>query len=94
MYGVDEFEAWALNYESDAARWEAEGGYPFAIDSPTNQIFIALSPEQKKKLTDKVSLSFWENLPDGRIVMRIATSWATTEEDVNALCALLKESAR
>ncbi len=72
----------------------AEGGYPFAIDSPTNQIFIVLSPEQKKKLTDKVSLSFWENLPDGRTVMRIATSWATTEEDVNALCALLKESAR
>ena len=30
----------------------SDNGYPFAIDSPTNQIFIVLTPEQKKKLTD------------------------------------------
>ena len=72
----------------------SDNGYPFAIDSPTNQIFIVLDPAQKKKLTDNVSLSFWENLPDGRTVMRIATSWATSEEDVKALCALLKDAAR
>ena len=29
MYDVEQFEAWALDYERDAARWEAEGGYPF-----------------------------------------------------------------
>ena len=34
-------------------------------------------------------MSFWENLPDGRTVMRIATSWATRDEDVDALIALL-----
>ena len=29
MYDVEQFEAWALDYERDAARWEVEGGYPF-----------------------------------------------------------------
>lgn len=29
MYDVDQFEGWAVNYEQDAARWEAAGGYPF-----------------------------------------------------------------
>ena len=71
----------------------SDNGYTFAIDSPTNQIFVALDDGQKKKLTDKVSISFWEKLPDGRTVMRIATSWATTDEDVEALCGILKDAA-
>lgn len=66
-----------------------EKGYEFAINSPTNQTFIILTPEQKAKLEEKVVMGFWENLPDGRIVMRIATSWATTEDNVNRLIELL-----
>lgn len=29
MYDVEQFDEWALNYEQDAARWEAAGTYPF-----------------------------------------------------------------
>ena len=64
-------------------------GYEFAIDSPTNQIFLVLTPEEKARLEENIVMGFWENLPDGRIVMRIATSWATTEENVDRLIALL-----
>lgn len=66
-----------------------EKGYEFAINSPTNQTFIILTPEQKAKLEENIVMGFWENLPDGRIVMRIATSWATTDDNVNRLIELL-----
>ncbi len=64
-------------------------GYDLALDSPTNQLFPILNPAQKERLERRVDMSFWENLSDGRTVMRIATSWATRDEDVEALIALL-----
>ena len=51
-----------------------EKGYAQAIPSPTNQIFVVLSPEKAKALSRRVEMGFWENLGDGRVVMRLATS--------------------
>ena len=67
----------------------AEKGYELAIDSPTNQIFVILDREKADALLEKLDLGFWENLPDGRTVYRIATSWATQDEDVDSLLAVL-----
>ncbi len=67
----------------------AERGYEQFIATPTNQIFVAFDREQLAQLSEKVEMGFWENLPDGRIVMRIATSWATRTQDVDALIELL-----
>ena len=64
-------------------------GYELAFDSPTNQIFVLLSREQVLALGQKAEMSFWENTADGRSIMRIATSWATSPEDVDALIAIL-----
>lgn len=66
-----------------------EKGYELAISSPTNQIFPLLSAEKLQALSEKAEMSFWENRPDGRTVVRIATSWATTDEDVDRLIAIL-----
>ena len=66
-----------------------EKRYRLAIPSPTNQIFIELEKQQLAALSDKVELGFWENLDENRIVMRIATSWATRQEDVDRLIACL-----
>lgn len=63
--------------------------YVFYIDSPTNQIFVVLENEQYKKLTEKVAVSFWEKYDDSHTVIRIATSWATTMDDVKKLCEIL-----
>ena len=41
------------------------------------------------ELSEKVGFSFWEKLDDGRIVVRLAASWATREEDVEALKEIL-----
>ncbi len=65
-----------------------EKGYTHAIDSPTNQIFLALDAAQLAHLSAHVSMGFWEK-QDDVTVMRIATSWATREEDVERLIALL-----
>jgi len=66
-----------------------EKGYAFHIDSPTNQIFVILENEVMEQLREKVSFSFWERLDEHRTVVRFATGWATTEEDLAALEALL-----
>ena len=63
--------------------------YTFFIDSPTNQLFIVLDNIRMAELSKKVSFSFWEKLDDKHTVVRFATSWATTEEAVSRLIALL-----
>lgn len=67
----------------------AAKGIPFYLDSPTNQQFPILTPEQMAFLKGKVEFEVWERLADGRCVTRFATSWATTKENVTALALLL-----
>lgn len=62
-----------------------EKGYTFAIASPTNQIFILLDQEKADALCEKVEMGFWEKPDADHVVMRIATSWATTDAAVDAL---------
>jgi len=64
-------------------------GYRFALENPTNQIFIVLTKEKCAELEKEVELGFWENLDEDHTVMRIATSWATTDEHVDRLLDLL-----
>ncbi len=64
-------------------------GYPLYVASPTNQLFPILSDEQLADLSKHVAYSFWERLADGRTVIRLATSWATTDEAVKALISYL-----
>ena len=63
--------------------------YRQAIPSPTNQVFVILENEQMKRLAEQVSFGFWEKYDETHTVVRFATSWATTPEAVDALCALL-----
>ena len=67
----------------------SDKGYKLAIPSPTNQIFIELDKTQLAALSEKVELGFWENLDENHTIMRIATSWATRQEDVDRLIASL-----
>ena len=60
-------------------------GLEFYITSPTNQQFVILENSRMKKLQDEVSFSFWEKYDENHTVVRFATSWSTTEEDLAAL---------
>ena len=62
--------------------------YRLASDAPTNQIFLALDDAEHAHLSAEVGMGFWEKQGDVTI-MRIATSWATQEADVERLIAVL-----
>lgn len=66
-----------------------EKWYDIPFDCPTNQLFITVDDERKAELEEQLELSFWEKCPDGRTVLRICTSWATSPEDVEKLIELL-----
>ncbi len=60
-------------------------GYKFFLDSPTNQQFIILENKKMEELKKNVRFGFWEKYDDNHTVVRFATSWATTNEDVENL---------
>ncbi len=64
-------------------------GYSFYLDSPTNQQFVILTMKQIGELQKQVSFDLWDKLDEEHQVVRFATSWATKEQDVDALLALL-----
>ena len=67
---------------------------PLYVDSPTNQLFPILTLEQCQQLRENVEFEQWETLPDGRIVTRFATSWATPPEHFQQLQELLQKQIR
>ncbi len=64
-------------------------GYKLLLDSPTNQQFIIVDNVKYAELKKQVAFSTWEKVDDNHTAIRFATSWATKEEDVQALLALL-----
>ena len=71
----------------------AELGYEQPMVAPTNQVFVALDDARAASLAEKVDMGFWERTDDGRTIMRLATSWAVRDEDVDALIGFLRENA-
>ncbi|MCR5717145.1 MAG: low specificity L-threonine aldolase [Lachnospiraceae bacterium] len=57
--------------------------------APTNQIFLIIDNEELKTFGEKVAYSFWEKYDETHTVLRLATSWATTPENVQKLIDLL-----
>ncbi len=69
-------------------------GYVFFIDSPTNQQFFILEDDVMEQLSKKVCMSFWEKYDKTHTTVRLATSWATTDEDIRQLEEILDEIER
>jgi threonine aldolase len=63
----------------------SDKGYELFLDSPTNQQFIIIEDEKLKELEKNVGYSFWEKYDDTHTVIRLATDWATTDEDLDIL---------
>ena len=62
-----------------------EKGLPFAWESPTNQQFVVMEDSRMEQLKEKVAFSFWEKADAEHTVVRFATSWGTTEEEIEEL---------
>ena len=70
------------------AAFEAKG-CKLLHDSPTNQQFIIVENSRLPELQSKVVYSFIEKYDAEHTVIRLATSWATTEEQVDELLSIL-----
>lgn len=66
-------------------------GIPMWIHSQTNMQFPILTNEQLHILKKKYVPEFWGKYDEGRDIVRFCTSWATKEENVDALCKDIEE---
>ena len=60
-------------------------GVKFLAKPESNQIFPIFTDEQIKKIEEKYVISFWERVDDTHSAIRICTSWATKEENVDKI---------
>ena len=68
-----------------------ENGIELYLDAPTNQVFCVVDNAFMEKLAQKVEFSFWEKKDETHTVIRFATSWATTMEDVDELIRWIEQ---
>lgn len=67
-----------------------EKNYRFYLESPTNQQFIILENSQLEILSQAgLVYSFWEKYDTKHTVIRLATSWSTSRDDLLALRDIL-----
>ena len=66
--------------------FEAQG-IPFWVESFTNQQFVILTDAQKETLEKRYIFEPMGKSADGGNIARFCTSWATRDEDVDALLA-------
>ncbi len=64
-------------------------GYKLYMDSYTNQQFPILDKATLQRLRKDVAVTLWEWLDKDHAVVRMATTWSTTQEDLDKLEALL-----
>ena len=76
--------------QADAIRDELRSkNYQLFMENPTNQIFVVMENSKLEAFGKEVAYGFWEKYDDNHTVIRIATSWATTEASVNELRKVL-----
>ena len=67
-------------------------GVEMWIDSHTNMQFPLLTKEQQAVLGEKFVPEFWGKYDGERDIVRFCTSWATKQENVDALCDYISKT--
>lgn len=62
-----------------------EKGWQVYMDSPTNQQLILMTEDEMAELGKSIIFDRWGVYDETRTIVRIATSWSTTEEDIEVL---------
>lgn len=50
---------------------------------------MILPNEDMARIREHAAIEYWEKYDDTHTVVRFCTSWATTQEDIDALAAVL-----
>lgn len=75
----------AIEKKNELVRILKDANIPFLYESPTNQQFVILENDFLNELGKKVAFSFWEKYDETHSVVRFATSWSTTDADLEQL---------
>lgn len=62
-----------------------EKDYEFYMETSTNQQFVIIENEKMEKLAEKVDFAFTDTFDENHTVIRFATSWSTTDKDLELL---------
>lgn len=65
-------------------------GYTYVAPNHTNQIFVVMLDEDLEKLSEQFQYSYDSRVDEKRSCVRFCTSWATLDENVDALCEALE----
>ena len=79
----------AINMADRIVRAMREKGYKFLIEPKTNQLFVIMENKHLEELSKTIGVEVWEKVGEEHTAVRIATSWATREEDVDVLIGQL-----
>ena len=66
-----------------------EKGYSFLVENTTNQIFPIMEDTKLEELKKEFGFCYQQRVDECRSAVRFCTSWATKEENVDALIAAL-----
>lgn len=69
-------------------------GCDFLFPSPTNQQFPIVNERVYDEISKKYSVKLWEKLQGDKVCIRIVTSWATTDENVDSFITDIKRICR
>lgn len=64
-------------------------GYPFFMESPTNQQFPIFTNAQYERLSKEFLFDYWCRIDDDHLCARICTSWATKADNISRLIDML-----
>lgn len=64
-----------------------KAGLSLSVVSPTNQQFVIMPNSLLAQLSKNYVMTLWEKTGDTHSTVRLCTSWATTEENLDALIA-------
>ena len=66
-----------------------EKGYSFLVENTTNQIFPIMEDSKLEELKENFGFCYQTRIDANHSAVRFCTSWATREENVDALIAAL-----
>ena len=66
-----------------------ERGYEFLVENTTNQIFPIMEDDKLEILKKDFGFTYQQRVDEHRSAVRFCTSWATKEENIDALIAAL-----
>lgn len=68
----------------------ADLGYELYLPGTTNQVFVTLPDKLLNELGKEFTFAIWEKPDEDHTTVRFCTSWATNDENVDALCEAFK----